>query len=126
MYLYLKNPQFQIKIEWANTFFKRLKGLMFRSAIPPDQGVLLYPCSAVHTCFMHFPIDVVYLDENYFVLGKETLVPWRIGKQIRGTKKILETAARVTEQLGIGMQLIVGADTEVAQPLFEEKGDCNE
>lgn len=108
MYMYENSGRFQVKVEWVDTFVKRLKGLMFRSALPPAQGLLLSPCSSIHTCFMRFPIDAVYLDDSFTVLGKETVVPWRIGKHVKGAKMILETAAGVTAQLKIGMRLTVG------------------
>ncbi len=110
MYIYERNSRFQVKIEWVDTFVKRLKGLMFRSDLPSDQGFLLFPCTGIHTCFMRFPIDVVYLDDCLTVLGKETVVPWRTGKNVKGAKMILETSAGVTEQLEIGMRLILRID----------------
>ncbi|TEB12135.1 hypothetical protein Psfp_03815 [Pelotomaculum sp. FP] len=112
MYLYENSSRFQVKVEWVDTFVKRLKGLMFRSALPPDQGLMLFPCHSIHTCFMRFPIDTVYLDSCFTVLGKETVVPWRVGKHVKGTKMILETAAGATAQLEIGMRLTVGIDPD--------------
>lgn len=108
MYMYENSDRFQVKVEWVDTFVKRLKGLMFRPDLQPDRGLLLFPCSSIHTCFVRFPIDVVYLDECFTVLGKETVFPWRLGKHFKGTKMILETAAGVTAKLEIGMQLTVG------------------
>lgn len=112
MYMYENSGQFQVKVEWVDTFIKRLQGLMFRSSLPPDQGLLLSPCSSIHTCFMRFPIDVVYLDNCFTVLGKETVVPWRIGKHVKGATMILETAAGVAAQLEIGMRLTIGIGPE--------------
>lgn len=120
MYIYEISSQFQVKVEWVDTFVKRLQGLMFRSAHPPDQGLLLSPCSSIHTCFMRFPIDVVYLDNDFTVLAKETVVPWRIGKHVKGAKMVLETAAGVAAQLEIGMRLTVGIgpDGPSCAPVF--------
>ena len=120
MDMYINSELFQIRVKMANTFFRRLKGLMFQSVILPDQGIVLSPCFAVHTCFMRFPIDVVYLDEDFTVLEKETIPPWRMGKRIKGTKMVLETAAGAAEQLEMGMCLVLEADT------VKMKGYCNE
>lgn len=57
---------------------------------------------------MRFPIDVVYLDDSFTVLGKENIVPWRVGKHVKGAQMVLETAAGVTAPLDIGMRLTLG------------------
>ena len=54
-----------LTIEIADTFLSRLCGLMFRSPLKPQQGLLLAPCNSVHMLFMRFAIDVVYLDKDY-------------------------------------------------------------
>lgn len=109
MYVYMCEniSRLQLKVEWVESFIKRLKGLMFRSTLPPDEGILLFPCSSIHTCFMRFSIDAIYLDHGFHVLGKETVAPWRIGKHVKGAKMILETAAGVAAPLEIGMRLTV-------------------
>ena len=47
----------------------RLRGLLGRDGLEPGEGLLLRPASAVHTYFMRFPIDVVFLDRALVVLG---------------------------------------------------------
>ncbi len=80
-----------IKIRYANTFFKRLMGLMFKKDI--DYGLLfeLKYGSSIHTGFMRFTIDAYFLDENKKVYDKKTLKPWRFYKPIKKGKYILET-----------------------------------
>lgn len=110
-------------VEEADTFLRRLTGLMFRRSMSSGYGLMLYPCSRIHTCFMCFPIDALYLDETYTVLGKETVEPWRIGKNINGTKMTFEMAAGAAEKIEIGMKLLLGADIQVlaADSQIEEK-----
>ena len=84
---------FEIEFVYANTFMQRLLGLMFKRELVIGQGLMLSPCSGVHTCFMRFPIDVIYLNREYVVLGKETLKPWRVGKAAKGTRMVLEVNA---------------------------------
>jgi uncharacterized membrane protein (UPF0127 family) len=56
----------------------RLRGLLGRTLEPGD-GLLLAPCFAVHTAFMHRPIDVVFLDRGLRVLWIAAEVrPWRL------------------------------------------------
>lgn len=67
------------EVEPAFSFFKRLKGLMFRASLPQGAALLLAPCPQIHTCFMRFAIDVLFLAEDGTVLYvKENMKPWRM------------------------------------------------
>ena len=66
-----------LKIMVADTFFLRLRGLMFHKILPPATGLLLEPCNSVHMCFMRFAIDVVYLDKEFNIIKiVKNLRPW--------------------------------------------------
>ena len=66
-------------LKMNNTFFSRLIGLMFKKSLPSGSGIILKPCTQIHTCFMRFNIDVIFLDENLKVLHViENMKPWRI------------------------------------------------
>ncbi len=79
------------EIEIANTYFTRLKGLMFRRELPNGSGLLLDPCPQIHTCFMRFNIDAIFFDRNGLVLYvAEQMRPWRFGKFVRGSRYTLE------------------------------------
>ena len=80
-----------IKIKYADNYFKRLIGLMFKKDI--DYGLLfiLKYGSSVHTSFMRFVIDVYFLDENKVIIDKKTLKPWRYYKTDKKARYILET-----------------------------------
>lgn len=56
-----------LDVELAESFFERLRGLMFRKKLDAGRGLLLAPCNSVHMGFMRFAIDVVYLDEDFRV-----------------------------------------------------------
>jgi uncharacterized protein len=74
----------------ADSPLVRLKGLLGRSGLPPGEGILLRPAAAVHTFFMRFPIDAVFLDRDLVVLRVvRELVPWRAAAQ-RGARAVLE------------------------------------
>ena len=63
----------------ADTFWKRGMGLMGRPELKPGQGLLLRPCGSIHTCFMRFPIDVIFLDAiNRVVKVHQNVPPWRM------------------------------------------------
>ena len=82
------------EVEMARTFFKRLKGLMFRPSMKKGTAILLAPCPQIHTCFMKFAIDVLFLDEEGTVLYvMEDLKPWRVSPIIRHAVQTLEMPA---------------------------------
>lgn len=55
-------------IEVADTAVQRVKGLMGRDCLMAGEGLLFKRCSSLHTFFMRFPIDVLFLDKNRKVL----------------------------------------------------------
>lgn len=77
----------------ADTFFKRLWGLMGKDVHTDSDGLFLADCARVHTCFMKCPIDVLYLGPDLQVLDAETLAPWRMGKKVRRARHVLELPA---------------------------------
>ena len=86
----------------ADTFARRFLGLMPRRELKPSEGLLLTDCGRIHTNFMRFTIDVVYLSGEYSVLEVETVRPWRLGKRVRGAKHVLEVAEHRAGCLKIG------------------------
>jgi uncharacterized membrane protein (UPF0127 family) len=85
----------------AHSPLSRLKGLLGRSELPPGEGLLIRPASAVHTWFMRFPIDAVFLDRELRVLAlAANLRPWR-GAARRGASAVLELAAGESSRRGL-------------------------
>ncbi len=79
----------------------RLRGLLGRSELPAGEGLLLRPSPSVHTWFMRFPIDVVFLDDELGVLRvRRNMRPWRMAGQ-RGARAVLELAAGEAERRGL-------------------------
>jgi len=80
---------------------RRMRGLLGRAELPPDEGILLRPAGSVHTFFMRFPIDVVFLNEDQVVLGiQPALAPWKTAGR-RGAKAVIELAAGECERRGL-------------------------
>ena len=90
----------------ADSYFTRLRGLMFRKQLAEGECLLLENCSSIHCCFMNFPIDVVYLSQQMEVLKVETVRPWRVGSIVRGAKHVLETSEGAASALKCGDILI--------------------
>ncbi len=90
------------RLRIADGFWSRLAGLQFRRPLPSDAGLLLVPCNSVHTCFLRFPIDVVFLDDHGAVLAiRRNLRPWRAAWGPRTSHAVLEVLAGSADlQLG--------------------------
>ena len=74
----------------AETFFERLKGLMFTSK-EKSFNLLIKNCNSIHTCFMKFNIDVYCLDKNYKIIKTyKSLKPFRFIMPSNKVKHILE------------------------------------
>jgi uncharacterized protein len=66
-------------LEVANSGSRRSKGLLGRAQLAPGEGLWILPCEAVHTFFMQFPIDLVYLDrKNRIRKIRSAVPPWRL------------------------------------------------
>ena len=67
------------KADVADNFFTRTFGLIPKSSISFDEGLVIKPCCSIHTFFMRFAIDLIFIDrENRVVALYENVVPWRI------------------------------------------------
>lgn len=63
----------------ANSILSRMKGLMFSLELPNCDALLLAPCNSIHTFFMLYKIDVLFLDKNFKVIKAiYDLSPWRM------------------------------------------------
>jgi hypothetical protein len=84
-----------IQLEVADTGSKRNKGLLGRSRLETGGGLWIVPCESVHTFFMRFPIDLVYLDRRNRVRKVRSAVgPWRLSACL-SAHSILELPAGV-------------------------------
>lgn len=63
------------KLLIAGTAFSRAKGLLGRDALLEGEGLLIRPCKGIHTFFMKFPIDVVFLDKNNRIIETVENIP---------------------------------------------------
>ena len=66
------------KARVARTFAERAKGLIGTKDLAADEGMLIEKCNAIHTFFMSFPIDAVFLDDSDRVVKVvRGIKPWR-------------------------------------------------
>ena len=85
----------------ANTFFSRLKGLLGSPPLQKGEGLLLENEKSIHTLFMGFTIDVVYLDKTNRVIKIDSeMPPYRLGNFVSKAKAILELPAGTVQETG--------------------------
>jgi uncharacterized protein len=71
-------------IEAADRGSRRRKGLLGRSSLAPGEGMWIVPCEAVHTFFMRFAIDLIYLDRHHRVVNiRKDVQPSRLSACLR-------------------------------------------
>ena len=75
----------------ATGFASRLLGLALLDPIPEDWALHFPRCSSLHTFWMRFPLDLVWLDGDGRVLRIDEAVPKRRTKACRGAKSVIET-----------------------------------
>ena len=85
----------------ADSYWLRLRGLLGRSGLDDEEGILLRPASSIHMFFMRFAIDAVFLDRELRVLKiAAQLRPWRMASK-RGARSVLELPAGRCEHTGL-------------------------
>jgi uncharacterized protein len=83
----------------ADTALTRMRGLLGRRGLPRGHGLFIEPTWSVHTWFMRFPIDVVFLDRDLTVLKiRKQMGPWRTAARFRA-RSVLELASGECDRL---------------------------
>jgi uncharacterized protein len=99
-------------VEYADSFYARLKGLLGRSQLPVNAGLLISPCNSVHTLGMRFPIGVIFLDGEYTICRLlPALSPGRLSPWVPRAKHVLEVNPKLFEHyaLAVGDMLVFHA-----------------
>lgn len=84
----------------AVSYWSRFWGLMGRRTLGEEEGLLIEPCSSIHTMFMRFSIDVIFLDKEHRVVKVATVPPFRAALG-RGSHAVLEVPAGTAERNGL-------------------------
>ena len=96
-------------VEVADTSAKRRTGLLKHEKLEPGEGLWIVPCESVHTFFMKFPIDLLYLDRHHKVRKARSAVrPWRLSACLLA-HSVLELPAGTVKQSGTqaGDELVI-------------------
>ncbi|MBX3020838.1 MAG: DUF192 domain-containing protein [Bdellovibrionales bacterium] len=97
-------------LEVASTWWPRTKGLIGRTHLPDDQALWILRCNSIHTFFMKFAIDLVFVDRKMVVKKTYSRVkPARLVLPVWGAASVIELAPGFLEKhpVAIGEQLHV-------------------
>ena len=105
----------------ADGHWSRLRGLIGTSSneFGQGRGLWITPCRGVHTLWMRFPIDVLYLNREQVVLHLETnLRPWRFAPVRSQARSVLELPPDTVKTTGtcIGDQIEIRRSAEGERP----------
>lgn len=106
-------------VQCATTFWSRLVGLQFRKTLLDWCGLLIVPCGSVHTGFVRFPIDVVFLSDDGTVNEiRRAVPPWKIVTPENKAHAVLETAPQALDVVvGTRLSLKLSRDGELPKAL---------
>ena len=100
----------------AENFVSRTKGLLGRDSLPAGEGLWIKQCNSIHTFFMRFPIDAVFVDKQLKVVAmQEKLKPWRVTRLYFKATSVFELPAGTLStfaDLKVGDQLKVETPTQ--------------
>ena len=94
----------------ANSFWSRSKGLLGRTGLADHSSLWIRDCRSIHTCFMKFTIDAVFVDKNLVVRAAYPAIkPWRLTWPVFSARSVFEfsTGAIARGRIEKGDQLSV-------------------
>jgi uncharacterized protein len=106
-----KNSTVSSAVEIAETFSQRSKGLLGRKGLEHDHCLWIHRCNSIHTFFMKFDLDVLYVDKDLKVTGiHRNIKPWHISWGGFNSKSCFEFQSKALDlNLEIGDSLRVSA-----------------
>jgi uncharacterized membrane protein (UPF0127 family) len=107
-----KNQRLISRLEVAESFLSRGKGLLGHERLNEDSGMWIHRCNSIHTFFMKFPIDCIFVDKNLKVKAiYKDVRPWRLVPPVWGARSVFELASGAATKMNIsvGDQLYVGS-----------------
>ncbi len=100
------------RVKWCATFGSKLRGLMFRRAIDPDEGLVLaetrssIAATSIHMFFVPFDIAAIWLDEDFHIVHKALARSWRpYYASPRAARYVLEGPPALLDRVAIGETL---------------------
>ncbi len=85
----------------ANRPWARMRGLIGRASLQPNEGLLLIGTKGIHTIGMRFPIDVLFLNEEGWVIHAiHALKPFHMSPYLKNAVMVIELPAGVLHETG--------------------------
>lgn len=89
------------EVQRTSSMLERMQGLLGKPPLENRQGLLLVPCSSVHTFFMAYPLDLVFLDKHWRITKLvPALKPWRMAWSLAAAM-VLEMRANSMENMAL-------------------------
>jgi len=86
-----------VRVYTAGSFTGRLIGLMMKKNMPRGSGLILKPCNSIHTFFMRFGIDAVFINKQGVVVKvMENLPACKFCAPVKGAHSVIELPAGTT------------------------------
>ncbi len=101
-------------VRFARTWLSRSRGLLGRRSLPRGEALLIEPSFSIHTAFMRFPIDVVFLNRDLMVVKVAPKIgSFRVAVAL-GAHSALELAAGVAREARVeaGDQLAMKEESD--------------
>lgn len=96
------------KVHIAKNFNARLKGLMFSKPLTSDHCLWISQCKSVHSCFMKFTLDILFVDKKLKVVKIiKALKPWRLTPLYIKADSVFEFNSGKLNNIKVGDQLLL-------------------
>lgn len=89
------------RVERATSVRARLRGLLGRDSLPPGEALVIEPCTSIHTFFIRFPIDALFVArDGRVVRALASLSPWRATRVYPAAALVIELPAGTLQRTG--------------------------
>ncbi len=95
------------RIQVADSFWLRFRGLMGTARLEPGEGMLFPRTNSIHMFFMRYPLTIVYLSKDMKVLRSVVVKPWRVGPVVLRAQWVLELPDGCQENINKGDMLSI-------------------
>lgn len=96
-------------IKVANNSYTRTIGLLLKSEFNTGEGLRLVPCNCIHSCFMKFKFDAVFIDKNNQIVHLiKNMSPWRFSRIVFSAHSVVELPEGVLDQTGTELGHVLG------------------
>ncbi len=94
-----RNALLADKVVVADTFFSRTKGLLGKQSLEANEALIIRRCNSIHTFFMRFNMDAVFIDSKNKVIGlREDMSPGKISRIYLKAHSVVELPAKKISQ----------------------------